>query len=228
VSRRRRAAVVALGVAIVLVVLAGAVVVSPLLDIETVEVTGVTTDRVVEVRRAAGIDVGEPMLTLRPGSAAERVRALPWVGDVRVERDLPDTVRIAVVARVPVGWARAGTSVVVVDETGRVLWKAADAPPGIPELTGLADLASVGGNVGPRTLPAASRALGSEFRSRTASLTLLDGALVGRLVAGPEIRYGAPRAMGLKARVAAAVLASLGSARVAYVDVSVPSAPVSG
>jgi hypothetical protein len=47
-------------------------------------------------------------------------------------------------------------------------------------------------------------------------------------VGGPQVRFGAPTDIPTKARVAAAVLASLGGTPVQYVDVGVPAAPVSG
>jgi cell division protein FtsQ len=201
---------------------------SPLLDVESVAVTGVTPDRVATVQRAAGIDVGDPILGVLPGRAAGRVRGLPWVRTATVVRDLPSGVRIEVVPRIPVGWVRAGTGVLVVDAGGRVIERRPEPTPGVPELTGIAELAPVGGQVHPVSLPAAAGALGAELRSRVGSLHLEDGGLRAQVAFGPEVRFGPPERMTVKARVAAAVLASLGSTPVAYVDVSVPAAPVSG
>jgi cell division protein FtsQ len=217
-----------LGILTLLVVLGVGVAVSPLLAVDEVQVAGVTPERAAEVRRAAGIEVGDSIVTFLPGQVAGRVRDLPWVGEVKIVRSLPHSVRIEVVPRIPVGWTKAGAGVLVVDGESRVLWKADAPPPGVPELGGVADVAPPGGEIDPPSLAAAARALGSELRSRTVALTLDDGALTAQIVGGPQIRYGSPRAVGAKARVAAAVLASLGATPVTYIDVSVPSAPVSG
>lgn len=201
---------------------------SPLLDVESVEVTGVAPDRVAAIERAAGIAPGDPVLGFLPGRVAARVETLPWVERARVVRDLPGAVRIDVVPRVPVGWVRAGARFLVVDAGGRVIERADAGPWGIPELTGLADLAPLGGEVRPRSLAAAAAALGPELRLRVGNVDLADGSVTAQVAFGPQLRFGTPERMGLKARVAAAVLASLGPEPVAYVDVSVPAAPVSG
>jgi cell division protein FtsQ len=188
----------------------------------------VTPDRTAAVERAAGVDPGDPILGVLPGRVASRVEALAWVDDARVVRDLPSTVRIEVVPRIPVGWTRAGDRILVVDADGRVVDATDTAPPGVPELVGVTDMAPVGGEIGPRALPAAAGVLGPELRQRIVTVALEDGAVSAQVVFGPQLRFGPPDRMGLKARVAAAVLASLGPTPVAYVDVSVPTAPVSG
>jgi len=227
-AHRRRVVLWALGILTVLAALAVGAAVSPLLAVDAVQVTGVTPERVAEVRRASGIAVGDSIVTFLPGRVAGRVRALPWVGDVTVVRSLPHTVRIEVVARIPVGWTKAGSGVLVVDATSRVLWTADAPPPGVPELGGVADVARPGGVITPASLAAAAGALGTELRSRTAALDLEDGALTAQIIGGPQIRYGSPSSVGAKARVAAAVMGSLRGAPVTYIDVSVPAAPVSG
>jgi hypothetical protein len=45
---------------------------------------------------------------------------------------------------------------------------------------------------------------------------------------GPEVRLGPPDHVPAKARAAVAVLATITGARPAYVDVRVPTAPVTG
>jgi cell division protein FtsQ len=225
---RRRVVLWTLGLVTLVVALAVGTAVSPLLAVDAVQVTGVTPDHVAEVRRASGLAVGDSIVTFLPRRVAGRVRTLPWVGDVRVVRSLPHTVRIEVVPRVPVGWTTAGSGVLVVDAASQVLWKADTPPVGLPELDGVADLASPGHAIRPASLAAAAAALGPELRSRTTALTLADGSLTAQIAGGPQIRYGTPSAVGAKARVAAAVLATLGGAPVTYIDVSVPAAPASG
>jgi cell division protein FtsQ len=215
---------------VVVVVVGGAVGValSPLLAVDSLAVTGVAPDRVAAVERAAGVAEGDPILGFLPGRAAARVEDLPWVEDATVVRDLPGDVRIEVVPRIPVGWTKAGERVLMVDAEGRVIDAVDAAPPGVPELTGVADLAPPGGEIRPRSLAAAAGALGPEMRGRIGNVALEDGAITAQVGFGPQLRFGTPDRIALKARVAAAVLASLGSAPVTYVDVSVPAAPVSG
>lgn len=226
--RRRRRTRWALLVLTVVAGLAVILVESPLLEVDAVQVTGVAPDRVAAVRAASGIAVGDRILTVWPGRVAARVQALPWVADAKVVRELPGAVRIEVVPRVPVGWAQAGSRVILVDGESRVIDRLDAAPPGVPELVGVRDVAPVGGAISPRSLAAAAGALGAELRQRIATVALDDGGLTAQVTYGPRLRFGTPGRTAAKARVASAVLASLGSRVVTYIDVSVPSAPVSG
>jgi hypothetical protein len=98
----------------------------------------------------------------------------------------------------------------------------------VPELVGLDRVDRIGGRARPVDLPAAAGAVGGELRRRLLSIGLADGALTAQMTGGPQLRFGAPERIGTKARVAAAVLATIGGAPVGYVDVGVPAAPVSG
>jgi cell division protein FtsQ len=216
-------------VAMLAVAAVGALVLrSPLLDVESVEVAGVVADRAAAVRQAAGVSVGDPVLGVFPGRVAGRVEELAWVEDAQVTRSLSGDVAIDVVPRTPVGWVTAGNRTLVVDAEGTVIEKVAAPPAGVPELVGVADLAPVGGHIAPAVLPGAAGALGTELRLRIAAVVLDDGAVSAQVGFGPQLRFGTPDRMEVKARVAAAVLASLGATTVTYVDVSVPAAPVSG
>lgn len=216
-----------LGAVTVVAVVAIGVSLSPLLDVEEIQVVGVAPERVAAVGRAAGIGVGDSIVTFLPGSVTGNVRDLPWVDTVSVTRDFPDTVRIRVTERQPVAWVAAGPRVLLVDREARVLWRADTAPAGIPELVGAADLAGPGGQIRPVVLATVAEAFGPALRARVTSATLEDGTLTVQVASGPQVRFGPPREVRAKARVAAAVLVAL-SGPVSYIDVTVPAAPASG
>jgi cell division protein FtsQ len=228
-SARRRSLLISLGVLTAFVVLLVGAAMSPLLDIRQVQVVGSgSAAHEAAIRRASGLHVGDSIVTVRSGSAARRVDDLPWVATANVSRHLPHIVRITVTERDPVAWVRSGSGAVVVDPTGRVLWRA-DAPPsGLPELVGVADIGKPGGLVRPVVLPATAAALGPDLGSRAATVQLDDGTVTVQVGGGPQLRFGAPTQLVAKARVASAVLAALGSSPVSYIDVTVPAAPVSG
>jgi cell division septal protein FtsQ len=144
---------------------------------------------------------------------------------------LPDRVRITIVEREPAAWAhRDDGTVTILDRTGRVIAEAAgDSPPALPEIQGLARLpeagrASEGGGVATGVLDN----LPTELRSRVATVVVFGGVAVLGLDDGVEVRLGPPRGVPAKARTALAVLTTRGESPVAYVDVRVPSAPVTG
>ncbi|MGY1777593.1 cell division protein FtsQ/DivIB [Geodermatophilus sp. SYSU D00804] len=108
---RRRRRVLGAAVALVLVVAAGwAVWASPLLAVRTVRVDGATTLTAEQVRTAAGVQEGTPLLRVDTDAAAARVARLPQVADVTVTRGWPRSVVVTVVERRPVAVVeRAGT-----------------------------------------------------------------------------------------------------------------------
>ncbi len=77
-----------------------------------------STERILaalEVRR------GMPLFAFSPERARERLLALGWVGDARVERRLPDTIFVDLVERRPAAiWQNKG-KFALVDETGAVI-----------------------------------------------------------------------------------------------------------
>ena len=226
---RRRNLVWSLAALTVFVLLLLGAAKSPLLDIEEIQVVGAgTPEHVAETQHASGLGVGDSIVMFLPGRSADKVDDLPWVASAKVERELPNIVRITVTERVPVAWVKVGSRAAVVDASGRVLGRT-DAPPaGLPELIGVADVGAPGGLVRPVILATTAAALGPELGARTASVQLDDGSMTVQVSNGPQLRFGSPTQVIAKARVAAAVLAALGANPVSYVDVTVPGAPVSG
>jgi cell division protein FtsQ len=204
---------------------------SPLLDVDRVVVSGPAAVPAEAVRSAAGVDTGDPLLLLDVGAVERRVEAVPAVLDARVARDLPGGLRIAVVEREPVAWARrCDGTVVVLDATGRAIAAAAaDAAPALPEVAGLPRLPDAAHSTeGARAAAGVLDDLPGELRARVAAIAFDGKVATLRLDDGTEVRLGAPRGVAAKGRTAVAVLAALGGAPVAYVDVRVPAAPVTG
>ncbi|MGY1813205.1 cell division protein FtsQ/DivIB [Blastococcus sp. SYSU D00820] len=108
---RRRRLLVRLAVAVTALV-AGAWLVwgSPVLGVHEVRVDGASSLTAEEVRAAAGIADGTPLLRVDVDAAAARVARLPQVASVEVTRGWPRSVVVTVVERVPVAVVeRAGT-----------------------------------------------------------------------------------------------------------------------
>ena len=98
------------------------------LALEEVEVRGQEQISGSDVRAAAGLDVGTPLLRVDLDDVSERVRALPAVADVSVHRSWPHTLSITVTERQPVAnivragdWWVMDREGVVFRKTGRPL-----------------------------------------------------------------------------------------------------------
>jgi cell division protein FtsQ len=214
---------------VALAIIGGAIalVFSPLLALDDVTVVG-AGGRDAEVLAVVDGDRGSPLLLLDAGDVADRVERLSWVADAQVERELPNSLRIVVTSRVPVAWARAADgSIALVDDRGVVLAGAAAAPSGLAELSGLTRVAARGGRISPVAGARIAAALGP-LAGRVGAIVVGGGQAALSMLDGPEIRFGALDRLEEKARSAAAVLGATDAAALAYVDVRVPSAPVTG
>ncbi|MGY1737760.1 cell division protein FtsQ/DivIB [Geodermatophilus sp. SYSU D00684] len=184
---RRRRRILLAAVAVVLVAAAGwAVWASPLLAVRSVRVDGATTLTAEQVRTAAGVAEGTPLLRVDVDAAAARVARLPQVADVTVTRGWPRSVVVTVVERRPVAVVEQAGTRSLVDRDG-VLFDTVtgEAPDGVvplevaaPGPDDPATRAALGALV---SLPVDVRAQVTGARATTGedvTLTLADGTTV--------------------------------------------------
>jgi cell division protein FtsQ len=143
-AARRKAVVAArvrfrrrlLGWSLVVVVLAAGVaylVRTPLFSLSEVRIVGTQALDRSQVLAVSGVRLGEPYLGLDLEAIRRRVAALPRVGAVRVTRDYPSTLRIAVRERAPVASVSADGAYWLVAADGTVLDSVVGArPAGLP------------------------------------------------------------------------------------------------
>jgi cell division protein FtsQ len=130
---RRRRRVLGWGlVAIALAVGVAYLIRTPLFGLSAVRVTGTAAVAEAEVREAARVRVGEPYLGLDLAAIRGRVAALPRVAAVRVTRDYPSSLHIAVTERPPVASVSTGNVFWLVAADGTVLDAAGSRPDDLP------------------------------------------------------------------------------------------------
>jgi cell division protein FtsQ len=102
---------------------------SPLLAVRTVQVDGARTLTASEVRQAAGLRTGTPLLQVDVDAAAARVRRVPQVASAQVSRGWPDRVVVTVTERVPVAVVERDGQQWLVDAGGVPFATVSGAPP---------------------------------------------------------------------------------------------------
>ncbi|MEU4803303.1 FtsQ-type POTRA domain-containing protein [Actinosynnema sp. NPDC023587] len=209
---RRRVVAVLILVAVTAVVVA--VWFTPVLGVRQVEVLGTTELTADQVREAAAIEEGTPLARLEVDAVVERVRGLSRVAGVRVERELPGTVRLTVDERTPVAVLKLPDGAHLVDATGKDYATLAQPPIGLPEV-----------EAGAAGLPAAVAVLTglpAELLREVQLVTATTGADVKlALTAGREIRWGSPADTPRKAAVVQVLMTRDGT----VFDVSSPELP---
>lgn len=173
------------------------VAVSPVLGVRTVAVHGTTTLSDTQVRSAAAVPPGAPLLRLDTAAVRRRVQALPDVASARVAVTYPGTVTVSVVERVAVLALAAPTR--LVDGTGVAYRTTADPPAGVPST------AATGPDL--QVAAAVAAVLPPVDRSLVRSIGVAGGGSVSLLlIDGRTVLWGAADRSAEKADLLAALL----------------------
>ena len=184
-----------------------------------------------QVRRALASFVGRSLVGLDGAAVSRKVDALPTVARSSYDRAFPHTLRIVVVPERPAAVLRRGPDGWLVSVRGRVIERLpSHAEPRLPRIWIPARTpVGAGAEVGAPGVRATTRAvaLAGTFASRVATASDANGVLVFHLRSGLELVLGGGGDIGLKVAVAERALALLPGGST-FLDVSVPSRPVSG
>ena len=200
----------------------------PLLAVATVQIDGAGSLAADEVRQAAGIEVGTPLLRVDVEDVEARVARLPHISAVEVTRGWPRSVVITVVERVPVAVVGEAGRRSLVDRDGVLFDTVTGAPP--PGVVPL-DVADPGpGDAATLAALEALVALPGEVRDG------IDGAAVAgpeditlTLTGGTLVRWGGPAESATKATVLTALLDRMADGDLepaGTIDLSTPDAVV--
>lgn len=187
-----------------------------LVGLREIVVTGSQIAGPEQVRAAADVPVGTPLLRIDTGAVARRVRALPSVADVAVTRSFPHTLTIAVTERTPAAVVPDGTGFAVISADGTVFHHLPSAPGGVVVIR-----VDSPGTGDPATLAAlhVANALTPQLRGLLAEVVAPSPtAITVALTDGRVVVWGDAEQSELKASVASALLDR--AART--IDVSVP------
>ncbi len=193
-----------------------------LADVESVQVTGMTTVPEADVLAAAAVVLGGPLADVDTAGIAARVAQLPVVASVQVGRRWPHTVVVEVTERVPVASATVLDGVALVDGSG-VLYPGTPGP-GLPRLT----FGAVGPD-DPSTLAALASlaALPDPVRAQvlTIDVTVAGVGVPGQVAFGltdnRQVRWGSLERSAEKAAVLTPLLTQIGQ----VYDVTSPDLP---
>jgi cell division protein FtsQ len=116
--------------------------------VRSVTVTGTHLVTGAEVRSAAAIPPGLPLIRVNSAMIAQRIERIRQVQSAQVSRDWPDGVTIAVIERRPVLAVTSGRGFQLIDKYGVVVESSSRRPPALPSL----ELSAVPGS-GPVSVP---------------------------------------------------------------------------
>jgi cell division protein FtsQ len=102
--------------------------------VRSVTVTGTHLVTGAEVRSAAAIPPGLPLIRVNSAMIAQRIERIRQVQSAQVSRDWPDGVTIAVIERRPVLAVTSGRGFQLIDKYGVVVESSSRRPPALPSL----------------------------------------------------------------------------------------------
>lgn len=224
---RVRRRLVALAAVVLLILGAGAVTRSALLDVNEVAVVGAERSESSALATASGITPGTPLLGLDLDEALVRLRAEPWVLDATAERTWDGVVSIAVVEREPVATINAGDGGwLLVDRERRIVANQVEPPP-LPIVDGVGS-GAVGDDldVGAQAALEVAAALTPGLRTRVAVVHGGDpGQVTLTLTPTGTVQFGPPTEIDERMRSLQTIFARVDLRCLATVDLRVPDAP---
>jgi cell division protein FtsQ len=219
--RRGRTAVIVVAITVVVAVALGWIVAfSSVLGVRSYDVRGAHVLTVAQVRAAAGVARGTPLVRIDTTVVTRRVERLAVVASAEVSTSFPSTLVIRVVERQPVGYVRTAGGAVLVDRTGDQYRTVPRSPAGLPRFVVPAgtDSRTTGGAVA-----TVAAALPADLRRRVSSIEALDPAAITLVFAhGRVVAWGSAARSTDKARVLAVLLRQKHSRQI---DVSNPEQP---
>jgi cell division protein FtsQ len=198
---------------------------TPLLDVDRLVVDGAAHTDAGDIRAAARVEPGDPMIGVDTGGAAARTEELPWVEHAEVVRRWPGTIEVRVTERSPAAVVEVTDGrVALVDPGGRVLEVTSHPPAGLPLLTGDPGVIAEGEDLDTDARAALDLLAGVGERLRgvvVAVSTELDAALND----GGTIRFGSIEQLDAKIVAVETVLDDVDVACLRLLDVRVPGSP---
>ncbi|AIR97903.1 cell division protein FtsQ/DivIB [Streptomyces glaucescens] len=205
------------------------------LRVESVSVSGTRVLTPGQVREAADVPLGEPLVSVDTEAMESRLRReLPRIDEIDVVRSWPHGIGLEVTERTAVLLLEKGRKFVEVDDEGVRFATVSDAPKGVPLLklepsrsrSAAASLRRFGE---PRLVREAVRVAGSlpaavAHRTRTVEVRSFDDITL-KLADGRTVAWGSGEEGPAKARTLTALMKAAPDAR--HFDVSVPTAPAS-
>ena len=191
---------------------------TPLLSVRAIEVNGAESVAEEQVIAELGVTLGERLVRVDAGAAAQRVATIPALASVRVQRVYPSTVKVTVTERVPVVFVEQSDGTHLLDSSA-VDFAIAPPPPGLPRLVtespGVGDGSTEVALAILDSMSPALRALVVEVRASSVS----DVSLL--LNDGRTVIWGDGSKAERKSAVALALLSQPGQ----IIDVSSPDLP---
>ncbi|WP_243062889.1 FtsQ-type POTRA domain-containing protein [Humibacter sp. RRB41] len=225
-ARRRRLAWL-IGAGSVVLVLAGAALVSisPAMALRTIDVVGSQRVSATDVRHALGPQLGTPLPLLDNGEIKTELAKFPLIRSYSIQAEPPGTLVVHIVERTPIALLQVPSGYQLVDQAGVIIETTADRPAGFPVIALPGDASTTSRNKEFAASAAVLAALPAGMLSKVGTVSATGAQDVTlKLTSGVTVVWGGPDQPDLKSWVLSDLLKAAPGASV--YDVSAPNSPV--
>ena len=224
-TRRRRVnAVAGAGALVGLVMTVVILTTSPIFSLQTVEINGLQRIDESEVTQALSGVMGKPLAQVGPGDVARLLSDIALVRSVETRVDLPNTLVVSIVERVPLGAVQKSTGFDVVDAAAVVLWSETVKPQSLPVILVPANRESTAFRAIVRALEVLPRSVLARVDAVTANSQ--DTVRFSLSDSNHIVLWGSAERSEEKARALPAALIAAGSEGARLIDLSTPETVV--
>lgn len=223
---------ITLGVIAISVIVVFLVLESPFYNVDKVEVKNTSSVALNEnesktITSIANELKGKSMYRLNADGVLKKIKAFPTISQASVSKTWPGNVTVNILRRVPIAYIETDKAIVLIDDTGFVYEKVEKIPAGIPSFDGMDEITFTK-NISDRTYIEVLKQSPNEIRSQIAHVRLDEGKYVAELTDGIDIILGDNTQLKEKLAIAWSVILAKKRSELGYIDVSVPTLPVSG
>ena len=205
---------------------------SPIYDVDHVKIDNtsnapLTNIEVQRIRKFTQPLLGEPMYRVKVSDVEKDIKTLPTISEVMIEKKWPSTIIVSIDRRLAVAYVETDKGNVLIDNNGFAFQKVKDAPEGLPSFDGLEELVFTH-KISDKNYVEILKAAPVEIKEQIAHVKSEKGGYVVELDDGIDIILGNGEQLEEKLAIAWSVLNAKKRSEIGYIDVSVPSLPVSG
>ena len=169
----------------------------------------------------------EPLYRADPDPVAKDIRSLPTIMGATIKKNWPGTITVTVSRRVPAAYIETDKGVILVDSKGFAFEKATLAPQGLPGFQGIDEITFTH-KISDGSYLKIVDAAPVEMKQQIAHIAKEKGSYTAVLSDGISIVLGTPTQLKEKMAIVWSIILTKKRSDLGYIDVSVPSLPVSG
>lgn len=206
---------------------------SPIFSIDKVNVvqeknvTPLSDAELAQVKKDIASVKNQQMYRSNFGSSNSKLKKLPYVKSVHFEKSWPSTVNVEVVHRVPIATIKTDKGYVLIDDESYIFQKTDALQSGLPVFKGF-DQITFTEKLNDKNYISILNQSPDEIKNQIASVTKKDSKYFVTLSDGIVIMLGDTDLLKEKLAIAWSIILTKNRSQLGYIDVSVPSLPVSG